>query len=98
MPSPEEPLTGGCNCGAVTFAVTSEFTDVGYCHCKRCQRRTGSLWSLNAFLPSEFVEVTGREHLKGFRPAGGNPKTFCAECGSHLFAGMPGETELVGIR
>ena len=47
MPSPEEPLTGGCACGTVRFEVTAPFDTAGYCHCKRCQRRSGALWALN---------------------------------------------------
>ncbi len=36
------PLTGGCNCGAVRFEVTAPLVKASYCHCKRCQRRTGT--------------------------------------------------------
>ena len=35
-------LTGACMCGAVTFAVSRPLVGALYCHCKRCQRRTGS--------------------------------------------------------
>ena len=36
------PLTGGCNCGAVRFEVTAPLVGASYCHCKRCQRRSGT--------------------------------------------------------
>ena len=35
-------LTGRCNCGAVRFELTEPLLGASYCHCKRCQRRTGS--------------------------------------------------------
>ena len=38
----EYPLTGGCNCGAVRFEVTAPLVKAGYCHCQRCQRRSGT--------------------------------------------------------
>jgi hypothetical protein len=37
----ELPLTGGCNGGAVRFEVTEPLAGASYCHCKRCQRRSG---------------------------------------------------------
>jgi hypothetical protein len=36
------PLTGGCNCGALRFEVTGPLVVTSYCHCKRCQRRSGA--------------------------------------------------------
>ena len=42
------PLTGGCNCGAVRFEVTEPLVAASYCHCKRCQRRSGAAASPNA--------------------------------------------------
>ena len=44
----ELPLTGGCGCGAVRFEVERPFVSAGYCHCTRCQRRTGSAASATA--------------------------------------------------
>ena len=41
-------LTGGCGCGAVRFEVTAPFVSASYCHCTRCQRRTGTAASANA--------------------------------------------------
>ena len=35
------PLTGGCNCGGVRFEVTEPLVAASYCHCTRCQRRSG---------------------------------------------------------
>ena len=35
-------LSGSCLCGGVRFEVTQPLGRAGYCHCTRCQRRTGS--------------------------------------------------------
>jgi hypothetical protein len=86
-PSADSPLHGSCACGAVSFQVTAPFTDAGYCHCKRCQRRTGALWSLNAIVPVEHFELlSGEEHVRAWAPPDGIPKAFCAECGGHLYS------------
>jgi hypothetical protein len=97
MPSPDAPLSGRCACGAVAFEVTAPFVTAGYCHCKRCQRRSGALWSINAIVPSEgFEVVSGREHVRAWNPPDdGIPKAFCAECGGHLYSDG-GDT--IGVR
>jgi hypothetical protein len=87
MPSPDAPLRGSCACGAVSFEVTAPFETAGYCHCKRCQRRTGTLWSFNAMVPlSGFRVVQGRERIRSWAPPDGTPKVFCDECGGHLYS------------
>ncbi len=87
MPSPDAPLTGGCACGAVAFEVTAPFTTAGYCHCKRCQRRSGTLWALNALVRAEgFAIVRGEEHVRTWTPPDGLPKSYCGECGGHLYS------------
>lgn len=97
--SPENPLTGGCNCGAVRFEVRAPFAAAGYCHCTRCQRRTGTAASPAGTVASEAVAIVqGAEHVRAWEPEGGWPKLFCELCGSHLFAGHPGEGDGVGVR
>ena len=87
MPSPDEPLTGSCACGAVAFEVTAPFATAGYCHCKRCQRRSGALWLFNAQVPTEgFAIVRGAESVRTWAPPEGLPKAFCGECGGHLYS------------
>jgi hypothetical protein len=87
MPSPEAPLTGGCACGAVRFEVTAPFTTAGYCHCKRCQRRSGALWSVNASVPVEGFSITaGEDQIRTWAPPDGLPKAFCATFGGHLYS------------
>ena len=99
MPSPEAPLTGSCACGAVRFEITAPFTTAGYCHCKRCQRRSGALWSLNGIVDSgAFRLVEGAEAVRSWRPPTGLPKAYCAHCGGHVFAGDPDSTPILAIR
>jgi len=99
-PSPDAPLTGGCNCGAVRFEVTAPLVGAGWCHCTRCQRRTGTGGSLSALTaPGAFAFVQGAEHVEAWRPEDGWPKAFCRRCGSHLIAGDPSSAEDgVGVR
>jgi len=83
----ELPLTGGCNCGAVRYEVTEPLVIASYCHCRRCQRRSGAAASPNAH-PAEgaFRIVKGHDRLKQWKPEDGGEKWFCGDCGSSMLA------------
>jgi hypothetical protein len=82
-----EPLTGGCGCGAVRFEVTEPPLGAIYCHCTRCQRRTGGGSSVSAGVPRGSVRIVhGEDRIRRWAPPGGSPKAFCGECGSALWA------------
>jgi hypothetical protein len=92
-------ITGGCGCGAVRFEVTEPFLSAGYCHCTRCQRRSGTAASANARAASGSVRIVqGREELRGWIPEGGREKVFCGRCGSALFSREPGTDDNTGVR
>jgi hypothetical protein len=95
----EFPLTGGCNCGAVRYEVTAPLELATYCHCTRCQRRTGTAASANAHpAPDTFRIVSGEDKLKMWKPDDGGEKWFCGECGSAIFARNLTHPNSVGIR
>jgi hypothetical protein len=81
------PLTGGCLCGTVRFEVTEPLTVAGYCHCTRCQRRTGTAASISAPVPAAALRiVSGEESIRCWQPPEGAAKCFCPACGAHLWA------------
>jgi hypothetical protein len=85
-----EPLSGRCLCGTVSFVVTGAPVAASYCHCTRCQRRTGTAASAQARLaPGTLQILTGEEALSTFEPPQGFAKLFCAQCGSALFSRSP---------
>jgi hypothetical protein len=85
-------LTGSCGCGAVQFEIDEPLVGAAYCHCTRCQRRTGSAASASALMKPGSLRITqGEDKLKTWSPEGGWDKTFCGECGSAMFGGPPGE-------
>src|SRR5688500_4682013 len=81
-------LTGSCLCGGVRFELTEPPVVAGYCHCTRCQGRTGSGASAQAWVDgAAFHLVAGEELVGAWRhPDGGFEKCFCRKCGAHLFA------------
>jgi hypothetical protein len=92
-------LTGGCGCGAVRFALSEPPTGAIYCHCGRCQARTGTAAAPSARVAPGSVTVTGgAEHLRDWTLETGLAKSFCGLCGSHLFARAPDTGEVVVVR
>jgi hypothetical protein len=92
-------LTGGCGCGAVRFEVTAPFISASYCHCTRCQRRSGTAASANGRAePGSVGVVAGEEHIRSWAPEGGFEKFFCGLCGSALFSRPPGGEDYAGVR
>jgi hypothetical protein len=97
--APQLPLTGGCGCGAVRFEVWAPLVAANYCHCSRCQRRSGTGASANARPePGSFRIVAGENRLRAWRPPNGFKKWFCGDCGSALFSRSPHDVDQMAIR
>ena len=96
---PELPLTGGCLCDGVRFEVTEPLVSAGYCHCTRCQRRTGSGAAVSARIaPGSLKIIAGEELILAYRPEEGFAKAFCSACGSALWARSQEDSSVVSIR
>jgi hypothetical protein len=95
----EPVLTGRCNCGAVRFEIDAPLVGAAYCHCTRCQRRTGAAAGASGVCaPGSFRLVTGADHVRAWEPEGGSAKYFCPTCGSGLFVRDPADPDLVAVR
>ena len=96
----DSPLTGRCLCGAVRFRVAEAPHGASYCHCTRCQRRTGTGASAQAWIDGAGFElVAGAELVQAWRhPDGGFEKAFCRECGAHLFSRNPDDHAQMSVR
>jgi hypothetical protein len=93
-------LTGRCLCGGVQFELTEPASAAGYCHCTRCQRRTGTAASAQARIDGRtFRLLHGEELVKAWRhPDGGFEKYFCRECGAQLFSRNPDDPTQMSVR
>jgi len=95
----ELPLTGGCLCGGVRYEVSEPLRDAGYCHCTRCQRRTGTAASVSGgIVPGSLRIVSGEELITDYRPPDGFVKVFCRTCGSALWSRHPENPDVLAIR
>jgi hypothetical protein len=86
-------------CGGVRYEITAPPDYAGYCHCTRCQRRSGTAASLSARLqPGSFTVLEGAELIRVYKPEAGFEKAFCQRCGSALFSRNPDNHEEIGVR
>jgi len=93
------PLTGGCLCGGVRFRVDAPLVVATYCHCTRCQRRTGTAASAQARIqPGSLTVTQGEELIRTYAPPDGFPKLFCGTCGSALWSRSPDDPDIISIR
>jgi hypothetical protein len=94
------PLTGGCLCGGVRFEVTEPLVSAGYCHCTRCQHRTGTAASASGrTAPGSLRVLSGEPLVREYDPGdGGFLKAFCSTCGSALWSRSPDDRDLISVR
>ena len=92
-----EPFaTGRCLCGAVRITAKAKPMAMAQCHCRDCQRVSGTGHTSNALFNAASVEVTGETASYAVKADSGNTFTrhFCPTCGSRVFAlnsGRPGK-------
>ena len=96
----ELPLHGGCLCGGVRYELAEAPVSAGYCHCTRCQRRTGTAAAASAqIVPGSLRIVTGEHLIQSWTPDdGGYEKCFCGACGGALWSAHPTDRDQVFVR
>ena len=79
-------ITGGCLCGRVRYTVSAAPVFTGICHCRNCQRFTGSAFELVLGFPREAVQIDGERSVYQDSGDSGRPvhRGFCPNCGSSL--------------
>lgn len=55
------PLAGGCDCGLVRYRMETRPLFVHCCHCRWCQRESGSSFALNAMIEADRVTSLGAD-------------------------------------
>lgn len=80
-------LEGGCLCGAIRYRYSGEVFRHAVCHCRDCQRVTGSAFHSGVVVERKGFVVT-RGQLKVHRAIGDSgrwiDRSFCGECGLHI--------------
>jgi hypothetical protein len=88
------PLTGGCACGAIRYACAAEPLAMHHCHCRDCQRASGTGHGSNLMVPKAATTITGDARFYEVETASGRTaaRGFCPNCGAPVYtlnSGMP---------
>lgn len=82
-------LTGSCLCRAIRYEVSVSITELRACHCRDCQKSSGTGGSVNAMIPSSGFRIT-QGAPRRFTVTADSGRTlyrfFCGDCGSPLFS------------
>lgn len=102
MPDMNPPLTGGCVCGAVRYQCDAAPITTLKCHCRDCQRVSGSPHVCAVLLPRNafrFTKGRPKYFCTGSDSGGLHQRGFCADCGSRLTGGESpdGKTDFIGV-
>ncbi|WP_092496833.1 GFA family protein [Faunimonas pinastri] len=79
----EERLTGGCQCGAVRYALHASIGNPCICHCRMCQKAFGSYFAPLGGVPRDKFELT-RGEIATFMSSDAAERGFCRDCGTPL--------------
>jgi hypothetical protein len=82
-------LDGHCLCGSISYSCEEEPLFTAICHCKNCQRQTGTSFSIVVGVPDDALKIEGdtlgtivthgEEH-----PDQDSRRSFCSACGSPI--------------
>jgi hypothetical protein len=79
-------IKGSCSCGKVTYTADADPIFTGVCHCRSCQKGTGSAFAVVVGLPATSVTLNGAVKTYDSTGDSGKPThhSFCPECGSQM--------------
>jgi hypothetical protein len=99
-----------CNCGRLSLTYEGPDPErISVCQCNECQKRTGSVLSVQARLPIEHVTIEGQSSTWTFPSDSGEPVTFrscdsggatyhfCPECGSTVYWEISAAPDVLGV-
>ena len=91
--------TARCQCGSLRAIATGQPRLINLCHCRACQRRTGSIFSVGAYFNKAQVRFEGPSKAYTRRSDSGSEvrRHFCPECGSSVYWELERAPELYGI-
>jgi hypothetical protein len=81
-------ITGGCQCGAIRYQCTAEPLALFVCHCRECQKQSGSAFGMSLQVPRQALTVIRGQPRFWSRPADSGRRlkcAFCDNCGTRVW-------------
>jgi hypothetical protein len=93
-------ITGGCACGAVRYEAAADPVAMLNCHCRDCQRATGSAYSASVVVPRAAVAMKGelRSHEAVSDSGHAVWRSFCPLCGSPIAIDLARIPDVLALR
>jgi hypothetical protein len=98
---PERSLKGGCQCGAVRYALRGPPRTIYVCHCRECQKQSASAFGISVVVRSADVQLLKGNLQRWSRPtASGRTLAcfFCSNCGSRVWHGDKDQADEISIK
>jgi len=95
------PLTGGCQCGALRYAIAGEPLALYVCHCRECRKQSASAFGLSLEVRREDFRVTRgawKSWSRGTDSGGQLHCAFCPACGTRVWHEPEGATETLTVK
>ncbi len=77
-------ITGGCLCGAIRYELSEPPSGCGTCHCRNCQKQSGSAFVVSASFPLSALRFV-RGKPKRYQSSSVMERLFCPDCGSSIY-------------
>jgi hypothetical protein len=93
--------TGGCLCGAVRYESAGEPLFSLQCHCRDCQRSSGTAYIAAMRVPVAGFRITRgapKRYVSTSDAGNAVTRAFCGDCGSPLFIQVSTRPDIVGLR
>lgn len=93
-------IAGGCLCGKVRYRAIGDPVGNFICHCKNCQKQSGSAFSINLIYPKSKFKSEGPLSYYSDSSDAGNPvlRHFCTSCGTPVFSAIPHLPDIIVLK
>src|SRR3954470_4981033 len=91
--------TASCSCGQLRLTCEGDPVRISICHCLECQKRTGSIFAVQARFPREQVTIEGTSSQWSRTGDSGTTATFhfCPACASIVYWDMNAAPDFVAV-
>jgi len=91
--------SGGCACGAIRYTCEGEPALMVNCHCRDCQRATGSAYAAFAVFAKPAVSLKGEPRYHKVVGGSGKPieRGFCPDCGNPVTVKLAAAPDIIGF-
>lgn len=89
-----QKLSGGCACGAIQYECSADPVLMLNCHCRDCQKASGSAYAAIVVLPKSAVQISGEPLQAGKAIERG----FCPNCGSQVTLKLERLPDILGLQ